>query len=324
MPPLTREVTRAQAMTPEIELNSKHDPKTLEVAKALHNDLKPTATILFGSRARGDHRSRESDIDLLVVSEELDMYGTDSRAHQERAEAAAEKLYGHPVKVQLVVMTKEQVDDTKQYVDSTAGVARWQGLVAGGDPQNFQSIYNLPEKPPPLHSFATYQAAMEHSLEMMHAMTILHTGEMPTQTTKPILITMERLAHSMEDGTHADQRPRMMTFRAKWGMECAVQAGVGTQGRIPHKQTGPKDMLTELLNGRPDLYRRDDADRLLEEQEASELSRDCLMETAVPRINELRENAKKIRKATGNAARKDRKEWLNAHPGFTGYQPSRP
>jgi hypothetical protein len=47
-----------------------HDTRLAEAVRRLVEDLHPRAIILFGSRARGNHRE-SSDYDLLVISERL-------------------------------------------------------------------------------------------------------------------------------------------------------------------------------------------------------------------------------------------------------------
>ena len=49
------------------------DPRLEEAVSRLVDALHPRAIILFGSRARGEHRP-ESDYDLLVISDELRDY----------------------------------------------------------------------------------------------------------------------------------------------------------------------------------------------------------------------------------------------------------
>jgi uncharacterized protein len=49
------------------------DPRLEEAVGRLVDALRPRAIILFGSRARGEHRP-ESDYDLLVISDELRDY----------------------------------------------------------------------------------------------------------------------------------------------------------------------------------------------------------------------------------------------------------
>ena len=47
--------------------SSAHDSRAADVASAVHDVLNPVQTILFGSRARGDHRWY-SDIDIFVIT----------------------------------------------------------------------------------------------------------------------------------------------------------------------------------------------------------------------------------------------------------------
>ena len=48
------------------------DVNAVRVARRIHSRHKPRATVLFGSRARGEQREEQSDIDILVVTEDGD------------------------------------------------------------------------------------------------------------------------------------------------------------------------------------------------------------------------------------------------------------
>ena len=50
------------------------DPHAVAVARAVNEHEQPQATILFGSRARGDYHDQYSDIDLLLVCEQSPGY----------------------------------------------------------------------------------------------------------------------------------------------------------------------------------------------------------------------------------------------------------
>ena len=61
------------------ELNGRQpDRRAVQIAQEIHQDRAPLATILFGSRARGDHNEDRSDIDILIVEDnppdELEQY----------------------------------------------------------------------------------------------------------------------------------------------------------------------------------------------------------------------------------------------------------
>ena len=53
-------------MTPAAEIGNQADAVGLTVARAAQRVAAPDTVILFGSRARGDHRAN-SDVDLLIV-----------------------------------------------------------------------------------------------------------------------------------------------------------------------------------------------------------------------------------------------------------------
>ena len=46
----------------------KTDRRALDVARKIHSMAESEQTILFGSRARGDHRP-DSDVDVLIIKD---------------------------------------------------------------------------------------------------------------------------------------------------------------------------------------------------------------------------------------------------------------
>ena len=77
------------------------DPRALMIAQAIHEAARPLATILFGSRARGDHDERRSDIDIMLVHPQAQDDGHRRTVDAWAAEIAA-NAYGHRVSVQTV------------------------------------------------------------------------------------------------------------------------------------------------------------------------------------------------------------------------------
>ena len=90
------------------ELNP--DPKAVSVAKQVHEMLRPLGTILLGSRARGDHLEDSSDIDIILVGNQLDV-----GPHQKRVE---EKSSGN---IQRNLWTDNKNPNA---VDDTGGTGR--------------------------------------------------------------------------------------------------------------------------------------------------------------------------------------------------------
>ena len=82
------------------------DPRAVAVARAVHEREQPQATILFGSRARGDYNEKHSDIDLLLVCD--DYPDTDARIDAEEfARATVDAVYRRYVPFQLEYVCRD-------------------------------------------------------------------------------------------------------------------------------------------------------------------------------------------------------------------------
>ena len=110
------------------------DQKAMSVAHATHASEQPELTILFGSRARGDHHER-SDIDIMLVqaSEPNDQY---KEVATRRAENTARKIYGRHLPVQLVWRTLNEFRERRRYTNSVETRAVREGTIMSGDPEN--------------------------------------------------------------------------------------------------------------------------------------------------------------------------------------------
>lgn len=85
------------------------------MVRAIVDEVDPEQVILFGSRARGDHRNN-SDVDLIVI--EAEPFGPERSRHKETL-----RLYkavrGSRVAVDILVYSNEDVDywrDSLNYV----------------------------------------------------------------------------------------------------------------------------------------------------------------------------------------------------------------
>ncbi len=91
------------------------DGRAVAVAQAIYGAARPRRLILFGSRARGDHRE-DSDIDILIVTDE-----PAAESHKEKVCAAAERCaaaqYQRPVPVQLVWNTAAEYRQRRRTVN---------------------------------------------------------------------------------------------------------------------------------------------------------------------------------------------------------------
>ena len=116
------------------------DPRALKVAQALHERERPQATILFGSRARGDYDDRRSDIDIMQVNPDEPDPAYKNRA-AEWIEEVAQGIYGRPVPVQLVWFAQAEFRENSRYVNHVTTQAMLDGVVMSQNPDDYRSRY---------------------------------------------------------------------------------------------------------------------------------------------------------------------------------------
>ena len=92
-----------------------------EAVRRILDVTKPDRVILFGSAATG-RMTRDSDIDLLV----LDREGADPRKEARRIRTA---LAGLPFPFDVIVMSRERFDETREVIGGIAWPAAREGRV---------------------------------------------------------------------------------------------------------------------------------------------------------------------------------------------------
>ena len=117
------------------------DPRALRVAQALHERELPQATILFGSRARGDYEEGRSDIDIIQVNPGVPNQRYKNGA-TEWAEGIAQVIYGRRVPVQLVWFSYADFQENMRYVNHITTRALLDGVVMSSHPENYRSRYS--------------------------------------------------------------------------------------------------------------------------------------------------------------------------------------
>ena len=131
---------------------SRADPVGLALARAAQEAAAQDVVILFGSRARGDHRE-SSDVDLLVVAGD----GNTARAGL-AARSGVEKYIeatGVYVPADVISMTKEEFARLRLAKQHIAGQAWTQGVAMA--PERLESTSNEPDDGYPAHWPATKQ-----------------------------------------------------------------------------------------------------------------------------------------------------------------------
>ena len=112
------------------------DATALAAAQAAQDAAWPAVVILFGSRARGDWRE-QSDIDLLVITEDEDTRAAESVAHW--GVKAWEKQRRSGLQVDIIPMTRRQFDRCRRAKQHIAGQADTYGVVMSGEELEYHS-----------------------------------------------------------------------------------------------------------------------------------------------------------------------------------------
>ncbi len=119
-----------------LAITSKADPKAVAVARAVYDAVRPDSVILFGSRARGDHRA-DSDIDLLVISD--DHASRDARMKARKAASdAARQIYGDYFGADLVWMPRDKYQECRGGINHVAAQAARDGVDMNGEKEDYE------------------------------------------------------------------------------------------------------------------------------------------------------------------------------------------
>lgn len=138
------------------------DPRALSVAKAVHEREQPLATILFGSRARGDYEERRSDIDIMLVqSEEPD--GEHKGSVEAWAEGVVRAAYGRWVPVQLVWFSEHEFSEGKRYINHVATQAMFDGVIMTQNPEEYHNRDADDEDAEYEYDWAPYSERLRHA-----------------------------------------------------------------------------------------------------------------------------------------------------------------
>ena len=144
------------------------DTKALQVARTVRLDQQPNLTILFGSRARGNHHEPSSDIDIMLVQNEKP---TDQQTElaTRRAEIIVEETYGRYVPVHLVWRTTKEFRHNRRYSNSVETHAAREGIIMPRDPENYSSQDYEDEETEYEVNSTTYDEHLHHAEEHLEA-----------------------------------------------------------------------------------------------------------------------------------------------------------
>ncbi len=125
-------------MTTAVKTELKPDALGLAVAEAAQRAAAPDTVILFGSRARGDHRAG-SDVDLLIVRNDKSIppRGSAWLAVDEYFAANPPELH-----VDIITMSREQFAYCSRAQNHVAGQALRDGVIMSGENLDCPSDYD--------------------------------------------------------------------------------------------------------------------------------------------------------------------------------------
>ena len=125
-------------MTPAAEIGNQPDAVGLTVARAAQRVAAPDTVILFGSRARGDHRAN-SDVDLLIVYNDSSI-----TPRGDVRQAIREYFAAHPpaLSVDIVTMSRDRFDYCSRAQNHVAGQALQDGIIMSGEELECGSDYD--------------------------------------------------------------------------------------------------------------------------------------------------------------------------------------
>ena len=118
------------------------DDKAVAVARDVYGAARPLRLILFGSRARGDHRP-DSDIDLLLITPQPPAPELRAKATAAASQSAASQ-YREPVPVQLVWKTAAEYDQMRRTVNHLVARAIDEGVFMSQNPEDDADGQNSP------------------------------------------------------------------------------------------------------------------------------------------------------------------------------------
>ena len=148
------------------------DTKALQVARLVQEREQPELTILFGSRARGDHNEAWSDIDVMLVRED-GCTSSEETAATAAAAVAARETYGRPVQVQLVWRTLRQFRHNRRYVNSIETNAVRDGVIMPRNSEEYGSCRYEDEETEYEYDWTPYHDRLEDAVNHLKSLNAL-------------------------------------------------------------------------------------------------------------------------------------------------------
>ena len=226
--------------TPWQELANRVSPTTdqlaIKLSHLLHITEKPEATILFGSRAKGNHQEPHSDVDIMMVTNIRDNSPLNSRAKQ-----AAKRIYGRDVTVEVLCHSRAELEQLNEYRNTATTEALLYGIVIADDPSQYISRYAGDDPVPIRYSWEPYKILSQEAKDNLDMMLSAHYmkqhGNNPL--TKYVLTEWALIEGTLEAEASKDQITRT---HAPDAIKKALQAAISATGRLAPKHGTAKQL----------------------------------------------------------------------------------
>ena len=283
------------------ELNGRQpDRRAVEIAQEIHQDRAPLATILFGSRARGDHNEDRSDIDILIVEDNPPDEREQYRFLQEQKPRSL-GAYGKDVRIKLVWATPAQIRRDDIHINSLGTRAMLEGITISETPERFRSRYDSPDPPNPQYDWFIYEAYLASSLNNLKVIQLVMAQKEGDWETAESIRILEPW------GLLKGQKLGWLIARnfAVRSMHGALAAAIAGTGDVPNGHDRAPMRMERLRT----LLPHEDLETLISIEEyaskegypAGMTKRDFAL-TALQDIAKIRTAAKRARRQTGRRA----------------------
>ena len=279
--------------------NRKPDPQAVSVTRQVHQLAHPLATILFGSRARGDHREDSSDIDILLVGEAPVTLQHESRM-QRQAQEISDATYGRTVPTQVVWITRAKFEQEEVFLNSMSTRAMLEGVVFSDHPEDFQSRYDREDPPPPRYEWDTYQINLRDAgreIELIWAFLELSQGKelrrkLPATVRSIMLVPMDK--EELEDNVR---------IRPASALHYALKAAVAGTGEVArgHANMLELDQMLRQLAPRADSRTEIPLETYLEREVPRGMNHQAFVEAVDRDVTKLIRLAMRLKRRTEKA-----------------------
>ena len=277
-------------------LNPKTDPKAVRIAHVLHLSAHPDATMLFGSRAQGNHR-HDSDLNIVLVSPR-------PPTHDINASQIASQIYAHIMKVEIVYINTKQFAKDETYRNTLATEALLHGISISPTPSSWRSRYAPPNPAKNTYSWKKYQTLAYESKFAMDTALTAFTGRMHgTDMATSYFLQTSKMDQDQE--TRAAINSKVIRNNLPAAILKGMHAAIAATGSLPNLSGTVTTLHSTLLQIAPDedwqlFIPAENYDQFLQGH-PPEIEQQRLIDLARKDYAKLRRTATKIYRHTKNA-----------------------